>query len=70
VLDLAAKGLSNADIAAQLVTSVSTVRKHMEHIFDRTGARTRGAAVARMLPELRDVTGTSRRLPPGQVANR
>ncbi len=69
VLDLAAKGLSNADIAAQLVTSVSTVRKHMEHIFDRTGVRTRGAAVARMLPELRDVTGTSRRPPTGWVAN-
>ena len=69
VLDLAAQGLSNADIATQLVTSVGTVRKHMEHIFDRTGARTRGAAVARMLPELRDVTWTSRRLPNGWVVN-
>jgi DNA-binding NarL/FixJ family response regulator len=55
VLDLAAKGLSNADIAAQLVTSVSTVRKHMEHIFDRVGVRTRGAAVARLLPEIRRI---------------
>jgi hypothetical protein len=67
VLDLAAKGLRNAEIAAQLVTSVSTVRKHMEHIFDRTGARTRGSAVARMLPELRDVTWASTRVPPGRV---
>jgi DNA-binding CsgD family transcriptional regulator len=50
VLELAAAGLSNAEIAARLFTSVSTVRKHMEHIFDRTGARSRGAAVASMLP--------------------
>jgi DNA-binding NarL/FixJ family response regulator len=49
VLELAAEGLSNAQIADRLFTSVSTVRKHMEHIFDRTGVRTRGAAVARML---------------------
>jgi DNA-binding NarL/FixJ family response regulator len=52
VLELAAAGLSNADIADRLFTSVSTVRKHMEHIFDRTGVRTRGAAVASMLPSI------------------
>ena len=51
VLDLAAEGHSNAEIAAILFTSVSTVRKHMENIFDRIGVRTRGAAVARMLPK-------------------
>ena len=50
MLELAAAGLSNAEIAARLFTSVSTVRKHMEHIFDRTGVHTRGAAVASMLP--------------------
>jgi DNA-binding CsgD family transcriptional regulator len=50
VLELVAAGLSNAEIAARLFTSVSTIRKHMEHIFDRTGVRSRGAAVARMLP--------------------
>lgn|GEM_PF-1687572 len=55
MLELAAEGLGNAEIAARLFTSVSTVRKHLEHIFDRTGVRTRGAAVARMLPELRDI---------------
>jgi hypothetical protein len=37
----------------------------MEHIFDRTGARTRGAAVAKMIPELRDITGRPR--PSGRV---
>jgi hypothetical protein len=48
----AQKGHGNADIARLLFTSLSTVRKHMEHIFDHTGVRTRGAAVARMLPHL------------------
>lgn len=55
VLELVAQGHGNAEIAAMLFTSVATVRKHMEHIFDRTGVRTRGAAVARMLPDSRYV---------------
>jgi DNA-binding CsgD family transcriptional regulator len=41
VLRLAALGRSNADIARTLFVSVSTVRKHMEHVFDRTGVRSR-----------------------------
>jgi DNA-binding NarL/FixJ family response regulator len=32
--------------------AVGTVRKHREHIFDRTGVRTRSAAVAGMMPRL------------------
>jgi len=52
VLRLAAQGYSNVDIARLLFVSLSTVRKHMEHIFDRTGVRTRSAAVARMIPRL------------------
>lgn len=55
VLELAAQGHGNTEIAAILVVSVSTVRKHMEHIFDRVGVRTRGAAVARLLPEIRRI---------------
>jgi DNA-binding CsgD family transcriptional regulator len=50
VLQLAAQGYSNADIARILFISVSTVAKHMEHIFDRTGVRTRSAAAALALP--------------------
>ncbi len=52
VLELAAQGHGNTEIAARLVTSVNTVRKHLEHIYDKTGVRTRGAAVARLMPEL------------------
>jgi DNA-binding CsgD family transcriptional regulator len=50
VLQFAAQGYSNADIARILFISVSTVRKHMENIFNRTGVRTRSAAAALALP--------------------
>ena len=50
VLELAAEGLGNQQIARALVTSLSTVRKHLEHIYLKTGARGRGAAVAMMMP--------------------
>jgi DNA-binding CsgD family transcriptional regulator len=46
VLRLASQDYSNADIARLLFISVGTVRKHMEHIFDRTGVRTRSDAAA------------------------
>jgi DNA-binding CsgD family transcriptional regulator len=50
VLRLAHEGLGNTEIARRLFISVATVRKHMEHIFDRTGKRTRTAAAALMIP--------------------
>ncbi|MBE8520370.1 hypothetical protein ILP97_23235 [Amycolatopsis sp. H6(2020)] len=48
VLRLVDAGLGNTEIAHELFISVATVRKHLEHIFDRTGVRTRGAAAALM----------------------
>ncbi len=46
VLRLAARGLSNAAIAAELVVSDRTVHHHLQHIYDKIGRRTRaGAAV-------------------------
>jgi DNA-binding CsgD family transcriptional regulator len=56
VLQLAFQGHTNADIARMLFISVATVRKHMEHIFDRTGIRTRSAAAALALPHLSPFT--------------
>jgi DNA-binding CsgD family transcriptional regulator len=50
VLRLASQGYSNADIARILFISPATVAKHMEHIFDRTGVRTRNAAAVLALP--------------------
>ncbi len=52
VLSLAAQGYDNRDIAGVLFISVATVRKHMEHIRERTGVRSRSAAAALILPHL------------------
>ena len=46
---LAARGLGDAQIAAELFVSVRTVGKHLEHVYDRLGVRTRAAAAARLL---------------------
>ena len=46
VLRLAARGLSNREIAGRLRVSDRTVGHHLSHVFDKTGRRTRaGTAV-------------------------
>jgi DNA-binding NarL/FixJ family response regulator len=52
VLQLVGDGYDNSEIAHLLFISVSTVRKHMENIFERTGVHSRTAAVARLMPHL------------------
>lgn len=47
VLQLVAAGLSNNEIAARLVVTTSTVKKHLEHIYDRLNVSSRTHAVAR-----------------------
>lgn len=63
VLELVAQGYRNAEISALLFVSIGTVRKHLEHIFDKTGVRTRGAAVARLMPELTRSPGAGSHVP-------
>lgn len=41
VLRLAARGLSNKEIARTLVVSPRTVQHHLAHVYDKTGRRTR-----------------------------
>ncbi len=45
ILKLIAAGRSNAEIAATLVVSAATVKTHVNHIFQKTGARDRAQAV-------------------------
>jgi DNA-binding NarL/FixJ family response regulator len=46
LLALVAAGHSNAEIAATLVVSVGTVRKHLDNIYERLGVSSRAAAAA------------------------
>jgi DNA-binding CsgD family transcriptional regulator len=47
VLELATRGRTNAEIAERMGISPRTVQKHLEHVFDRLGVRTRAGAAAR-----------------------
>jgi DNA-binding CsgD family transcriptional regulator len=50
VLSLVACGLTYPEIAVRLVVSVSTVRKHMEHVRERLGVSSAAAAAAVAMP--------------------
>ena len=45
IASLIAAGLSNTEIAASLVLSAATIKTHINHIFQKTGARDRAQAV-------------------------
>jgi DNA-binding NarL/FixJ family response regulator len=51
VLKLAAKGLSNQDIAERLCLSIRTVQGHLGHIFNKLQVGSRTEAVVRALKE-------------------
>jgi DNA-binding CsgD family transcriptional regulator len=48
ILELAARGHSNAKIAASLWISPGTVRIHLQHVYKKLGVQSRTAAVGRV----------------------
>jgi DNA-binding CsgD family transcriptional regulator len=48
VLDLVRSGMTNGEIAGELVVSPTTIRSHLEHAFAKLGAHTRTEAIARL----------------------
>jgi DNA-binding NarL/FixJ family response regulator len=46
IIHLLAAGMRNREIAAQLVISTGTVKKHLDNIYDKLGVHTRTGAVA------------------------
>jgi DNA-binding CsgD family transcriptional regulator len=52
ILQWIRRGKTTRQIAAVLVLSPHTVRKHIEHILEKLDARTRSEAVARMVKDL------------------
>ena len=49
ILQLLAKGLLNKEIASQIDSSVATVRKHVEHIYEKLHVHCRTEAAAKYL---------------------
>ena len=47
VLRLLARGMSNREVASELCVAMSTVKTHLNHIYDKLGARRRTQALAR-----------------------
>ncbi len=55
-----AQGKTNSDIATILGITESTVKKHVQEIFEKTGVETRGAATVRALEMLNATNSSSR----------
>jgi NarL family two-component system response regulator LiaR len=51
VLELAAEGMTNTEIAQRLTVSVRTVEAHLTHVYDKLGAGSRTEAVVRAMKE-------------------
>jgi DNA-binding CsgD family transcriptional regulator len=57
VVELAAGGLSNKEIAARLIVGVHTVEVHLSHSYAKLGVRSRSQLASRLSGERRDTIG-------------
>jgi DNA-binding CsgD family transcriptional regulator len=69
VLAWVAEGKSNKDVGLILGIRSVTVKKHLEHIFQKMGVETRTAAVAFALRATRQIVKTTAFLPFGYLLN-
>ena len=67
VLSWVAEGKSNNDVGLILGIRSVTVKKHLEHIFQKMGVETRTAAVAFALRATRQIEKTTALLPFGYL---
>jgi DNA-binding NarL/FixJ family response regulator len=51
VIELAAQGLSNKEIASRLYVTVYTVEAHLSHAYAKLGVRSRAQLAARLTAE-------------------
>ena len=47
IMEHVRQGQRNAEIAASRFIAVGTVKRHLDHVYDKLGARTRVEAIAR-----------------------
>lgn len=59
VLLWVAQGKANADISVILSTTESTVKKHLEHVYEKLGVENRGAASLRAIEVLSKTSNTA-----------
>ena len=59
VMCCVADGLTDAEIANVLVVERSTVRKHLEHVFEKLAVRSRTAALAKLRAESSSATSST-----------
>lgn len=67
ILELAAQGLSNKEIAHQLGLSLGTVRKHLENSYRKLGARSRVEALNRLAQLRREAEAPTSKLPASRL---
>jgi DNA-binding CsgD family transcriptional regulator len=52
IIALVAEGKTNAEIAAEVLVTAGTVKKHLENVYQKLGVRSRAAAASRVRSEL------------------
>lgn len=63
ILELVAAGRTNADIAHELEIANATVAKHLEHVYEKLGVRSRTAAAAMLAGDSRPQLDSGRLAP-------